>query len=120
MITRNHNGTTFHYNSDMSGKVIITDEQGGKVKIDGSSLIYFFAQYLEAERLSQNRPNLTLQQEAKWNERARVFVETFQRVMGDSRSDSLAGIATFHRLKKLDVDNKLTEDNWADIIKRVR
>lgn len=123
MITRNHNGTTFHYNSDLSGKVIITDEQGGEVKIDGSSLIYFFAQYMEAERLvnrAERGPTLTARQEAVWNERARLFVSTFQTVMNVARPDSLAGIRTFHLLRALDTAGKLTAEAWAEVIRRVQ
>jgi hypothetical protein len=53
MMTETHNGYTFHYSSDLSGKVIICDTFGTEVQIDGDSLIHFFAQYLRAQRIAR-------------------------------------------------------------------
>lgn len=53
MMTETHNGNTFHCSSDLSGKVIITDSFGSEVKVDGESLLYFFAQYVRRERIKR-------------------------------------------------------------------
>lgn len=69
-----------------------------------------------------NRPDLTPEQEAKWNERARVFVSLFQRVfdVGDGRADSLAGPATFGQLRALDTHTRVSEHEWDDVSKELR
>lgn len=52
MMTESHGGNTFHYHSDLS-EVVIVDTFGNEVKLDGKSLVHFFAQYLRAERIAR-------------------------------------------------------------------
>lgn len=64
------------------------------------------------------RPQLLDEHEAKWNDRARVFVETFQRIMKvGNRPDSLAGFRTFEALKALDTEGRVTAEEWELIRK---
>ena len=47
------NGTTFHYNSDLSGDVIIRTKAGAEIEVDGEDLKQFIAQRLVAEKISK-------------------------------------------------------------------
>ncbi len=54
---RGNGGTTFNYNSDFSGEVIINDINGNDVKVEGSDILEFVAlcyvQGKKIERLEQ-------------------------------------------------------------------
>lgn len=66
------------------------------------------------------RPILTPEHEEKWNEHARVFVETFQKVIMGIRSDSLAGFRTFEALRQLDTNHAISNEEWLALIQKAR
>jgi murein L,D-transpeptidase YcbB/YkuD len=60
------------------------------------------------------RSLLSPEREVEWNARARLFVETFQKIMG-TPPDSLAGMRTFKALRDLDVTKRVSAEEWQAI-----
>jgi hypothetical protein len=43
----------FHYNSDLSGKVIITTVDGDSIEVDGNDILSFVAEFIRMERIDK-------------------------------------------------------------------
>ena len=52
MHTNFKNSTTFHFNDDMSGEVIIVDKKGNEIKVNVEDVINFIKEEVDLDEVS--------------------------------------------------------------------